>query len=76
VVTLIGIEFAFLIGGLVITEQVFNLNGIGRLLVQAVQNQDNVLAQALVMLVVVIFVVTNLVIDVLYAWLDPRIRFS
>ena len=52
VVTLIGIEFAFLIGGLVVTEQVFNLNGIGRLLVQAVQNQDNVLAQALVMLVV------------------------
>ena len=76
VVTLIGIEFAFLIGGLVITEQVFNLNGIGRLLVQAVQNQDNVLAQALVMLVVIIFVVVNLVIDVLYAWLDPRIRFS
>ncbi len=76
VVTLIGIEFAFLIGGLVITEQVFNLNGIGRLLVQAVQNQDNVLAQALVMLVVAVFVVTNLVIDVLYAWLDPRIRFS
>jgi peptide/nickel transport system permease protein len=76
VVTLIGIEFAFLIGGLVITEQVFNLNGIGRLLVQAVQNQDNVLAQALVMLVVAIFVFTNLVVDVLYAWLDPRIRYS
>jgi peptide/nickel transport system permease protein len=76
VVTLIGIEFAFLIGGLVITEQVFNLNGIGRLLVQAVQNQDNVLAQALVMLVVIIFVFTNLVVDLLYAWLDPRIRYS
>jgi peptide/nickel transport system permease protein len=76
VVTLIGIEFAFLIGGLVITEQVFNLNGIGRLLVQAVQNQDNVLAQALVMLVVAIFIFTNLAVDVLYAWLDPRIRFS
>jgi peptide/nickel transport system permease protein len=76
VVTLIGIEFAFLIGGLVITEQVFNLNGIGRLLVQAVQNQDNVLAQALVMLVVAIFIFTNLVVDLLYAWLDPRIRFS
>ncbi|HMJ99475.1 MAG TPA: ABC transporter permease [Reyranella sp.] len=76
VVTLIGIEFAFLIGGLVITEQVFNLNGIGRLLVQAVQNQDNVLAQALVMLVVAVFVMTNLVVDVLYAWLDPRIRYS
>ena len=76
VVTLIGIEFAFLIGGLVVTEQVFNLNGIGRLLVQAVQNQDNVLAQALVMLVVLVFVVTNLVVDILYAWLDPRIRYS
>ena len=76
VVTLIGIEFAFLIGGLVITEQVFNLNGIGRLLVQAVQNQDNVLAQALVMLIVAVFVFTNLVVDVLYTWLDPRIRYS
>jgi peptide/nickel transport system permease protein len=76
VVTLIGIEFAFLIGGLVVTEQVFNLPGIGKLLVQAVQNQDNVLAQALVMLVVAVFVVANLVVDVLYAWLDPRIRFS
>ena len=76
VVTLIGIEFAFLIGGLVVTEQVFNLNGIGRLFVQAVQNHDNVLTQALVMLVVAIFVVTNLVVDLLYAWLDPRIRFS
>ena len=76
VVTLIGIEFAFLIGGLVVTEQVFNLNGIGRLFVQAVQNQDNVLTQALTMLVVVIFVATNLVVDILYAWLDPRIRYS
>src|SRR3954462_6494019 len=76
VVTLIGIEFAFLIGGLGVTEQVFNLNGIGRLFVQAVQNQDNVLAQALVMLVVAVFVLTNLLVDVLYAWLDPRIRYS
>jgi len=76
VVTLVGIEFAFLIGGLVVTEQVFNLNGIGRLFVQAVQNQDYTLTQALVMLTVAIFVVTNLVVDVLYAWLDPRIRFG
>ncbi len=76
VVTLIGIEFAFLIGGLVVTEQVFNLNGIGRLFVQAVQNQDYTLTQALVMLVVIVFVLTNLVVDVLYAWLDPRIRFA
>ncbi|MEA2744226.1 MAG: peptide/nickel transport system permease protein, partial [Acetobacteraceae bacterium] len=76
VVTLIGIEFAFLIGGLVVTEQVFNLNGVGRLFVQAVQNQDYTLTQALVMLTVTIFVLTNLLVDLLYAWLDPRIHFA
>jgi peptide/nickel transport system permease protein len=76
VVTLIGIEFAFLIGGLVVTEQVFNLNGVGRLFVQAVQNQDYTLTQALVMLTVTVFVVTNFFVDLLYAWLDPRIRFA
>ena len=76
VVTVIGIEFAFLIGGLVVTEQVFNLNGIGRLFVQAVQNQDYTLSQALVMLTVIIFVICNLIVDLLYGWLDPRIRFS
>jgi peptide/nickel transport system permease protein len=76
VVTVIGIEFAFLIGGLVVTEQVFNLNGIGRLMVLSVQNQDYTLTQALVMLVVTIAVVTNLLVDLLYAWLDPRIRLN
>jgi len=76
VVTLIGIEFAFLIGGLVVTEQVFNLNGIGRLFVLSVQNQDYTLTQALVMLVVTVFVISNLLVDLLYAWLDPRIRFG
>jgi peptide/nickel transport system permease protein len=76
VVTLIGIEFAFLIGGLVVTEQVFNLNGVGRLFVLAVQNQDYTLTQALVMLTVAIFVFVNLAVDLLYAWLDPRIRFG
>jgi peptide/nickel transport system permease protein len=76
VVTVIGIEFAFLIGGLVVTEQVFNLNGIGRLFVQAVQNQDYTLTQALVMLTVAIFVFSNLIVDLTYAWLDPRIRFA
>ncbi|MFL5265364.1 MAG: ABC transporter permease [Stellaceae bacterium] len=76
VVTLIGIEAAFLIGGLVVTEQVFNLNGIGRLFVQSVQNQDYTMTQALVMLVVAAFVVTNTVVDLVYAWLDPRIRYG
>ena len=76
VVTIIAIEFAFLIGGLVVTEQVFNLNGIGKLFVDSVGNQDFVLTQQLVMLVVLVFVMTNLVVDVFYAWLDPRIRYS
>src|SRR6266851_3032705 len=76
VVTLIGIEAAFLIGGLVVTEQVFNLNGVGRLFVLAVQNQDYTLTQALVMLVVAVFVLTNTVVDLIYAWLDPRIRYT
>src|SRR3974377_1663845 len=76
VVTLIGIEFAFLIGGLVVTEQVFNLNGVGRLFVLAVQNQDYTLTQALVMLTVPVFVLCNFVVDLLYPWLAPRIRFA
>jgi peptide/nickel transport system permease protein len=75
VVTIIGIEFAFLMGGLVVTEQVFNLNGVGRLFVQSVGQHDYAMTQALVMLVVAIFVMTNFLVDLLYAWLDPRIRY-
>ena len=76
VVTLIGIEFAFLIGGLVVTEQVFNLNGLGQLFVDAVNAHDYTMVQAMVMLVVGVFVVTNLVVDLVYAWFDPRIHYS
>jgi peptide/nickel transport system permease protein len=76
VVTVIGIEFAFLMGGLVVTEQVFNLNGLGKLFVESVTNYDYTMTQSLVLLVAVIFVLSNLAIDVMYAWLDPRIRYS
>jgi len=76
VFTIIGIEFAFLMGGLVVTEQVFNLNGIGKLFVESVQAQDFAMTQQLVMLVVVIAVRTNFVVDLVYAWLDPRIRYG
>ena len=76
VVTIITIEFAFLMGGLVVTEQVFNLNGLGKLFVDSVGNQDFALTQHLVMLVVLFFLATNLVVDIFYAWLDPRIRYS
>ena len=76
VFTIIGIEFAFLMGGLVVTEQVFNLNGIGKLFVESVQAQDFAMTQQLVMLVVLIAVLTNFVVDLFYAWLDPRIRYG
>ncbi len=76
VITVIGIEFAFLMGGLVVTEQVFNLNGVGKLFVESVQNHDYTMTQALVMLVATVFVITNFVVDLFYAWLDPRIRYS
>ncbi len=75
VVTVIGLEFAFLIGGLVVTEQVFNLNGIGRLFVQAVARSDFTMIQALVLVVSVFFVLVNFVMDLMYAFLDPRIRY-
>ncbi len=76
VVTVIGIECSFLMGGLVVTEQVFNLNGLGRLLLESVLNADYTTTQALVMIVVAVFVFINFVIDLFYVWLDPRIRYS
>ena len=75
VLTVIGIEFAFLMGGLVVTEQVFNLNGLGLLFVQAVAHRDYTLTQALVLLVAAIFIVVNFAMDLMYAWIDPRIRY-
>ena len=75
VLTVIALEFAFLIGGLVVTEQVFNLNGIGLLFVQAVAHRDYTLLQALIMLVAGSFIVVNFLMDIAYAWLDPRIRY-
>ncbi len=76
VVTVIGLEFAFLLGGLVVTEQVFNLNGLGLLFVQAIARRDYTLTQALVLLVASVFIFVNFVMDIMYAWLDPRIRHS
>jgi peptide/nickel transport system permease protein len=75
VITVTGLEFAFLIGGLVVTEQVFNLNGIGKLFVDAVSRADNTMVQGLVLLVAVCYILINLLVDLLYAVLDPRIRY-
>jgi peptide/nickel transport system permease protein len=75
VLTIISLEFAFLLGGLVVTEQVFNLNGLGQLFVESIARRDYTLTQALVMLVAVTFLFVNFVVDIAYAWLDPRIRY-
>ena len=76
VVTVIGLEFAFLIGGLVVTEQVFNLNGLGKLIVEAISRRDYTMTQALIMLSAGVFVVVNFLLDICYMWLDPRIRYQ
>jgi peptide/nickel transport system permease protein len=75
-ITVIGLEFTFLIGGLVVTEQVFNLNGIGQLFVQSVSRNDFTLIQGMVMLIAAFYVFVNLAIDLLYAVFDPRIRYT
>jgi peptide/nickel transport system permease protein len=75
VITIIGTEFAFLIGGLVVTETVFTLNGVGRFMVDAIAHRDIPVVQTLVLLIAFTFVFVNLIIDLLYAWLDPRISY-
>jgi peptide/nickel transport system permease protein len=75
VLTVIGLEFAFLIGGLVVTEQVFNLNGIGMLFVEAIARRDYTMTQSLILLTAFVFIFVNFFVDILYAWLDPRIRY-
>jgi peptide/nickel transport system permease protein len=76
VLTVIGLEFAFLMGGLVVTEQVFNLNGLGLLFVQSVARRDYTLVQALVLLVAFVYILVNFCVDLLYGWLNPRIRYQ
>jgi peptide/nickel transport system permease protein len=76
VVTVIGIEFAFLIGGLVVTETVFNLPGLARFLVQAILWRDYPIVQNLVMFIAVVVILSNLFVDMLYGVLDPRVRYG
>ncbi len=76
VVTVIGLEFAFLIGGLVVTEQVFNLNGIGKLFVEAIAQRDYTMIQGLMLLVATSYILVNFFIDLLYAVLDPRVGYG
>jgi peptide/nickel transport system permease protein len=75
VITVIGIEAAFLIGGLIVTETVFNIPGVARFLVEAIRWRDYPIVQNLVMFIAVIVVLANFTVDMLYAVLDPRIRY-
>ena len=76
VVTVIGIETAFLIGGLIVTETVFNIPGVARFLVEAIRWRDYPIVQNLVMFIAVVVVTVNFLVDMLYAVLDPRIKYS
>ena len=76
VVTIIGIEAAFLIGGLIVTETVFNIPGVARFLVEAILWRDYPIVQNLVMFIALVVVVVNFLVDMLYAVLDPRIRYT
>jgi peptide/nickel transport system permease protein len=76
VVTIVGIEAAFLIGGLIVTETVFNVPGVARFLVEAIRWRDYPIVQNLVMFIAVVVVVANFTVDMLYAVFDPRIRYG
>jgi peptide/nickel transport system permease protein len=76
VVTVIGIEAAFLMGGLIVTETVFNIPGVARFLVEAIRWRDYPIVQNLVMFIAVVAVSINFLVDLLYAVLDPRIRYA
>jgi len=76
IVTVIGIGFALIISGVVVTESVFNLPGIGRLTVDAVLARDYPVIQAVILLASLVYVVINLLIDIAYVFLDPRIRYQ
>ena len=74
VVTMIGLEFGFLLGGVVVVETVFSYPGIGRLVFNAINQRDIPVVQASVILLAVIFILLNLIVDMIYARLDPRVK--
>ena len=76
VVTIIGIEAAFLIGGLIVTETVFNIPGVARFLVEAIRWRDYPIVQNLVMFIAIVVVMMNFIVDMLYVVLDPRIKYE
>jgi ABC-type dipeptide/oligopeptide/nickel transport system permease component len=76
VVTVVGLQYGFLLGGAVVTETIFAWPGVGRLAMSAILQRDYPVVQGCVLLVAVLFVMVNLLVDLLYGWLDPRIRYE
>jgi len=76
VLTIVGLQVGTLIGGSVIIESVFNLNGVGKYVLEAILRRDFFVVQSVVLLFALAFVTANLVVDILYGWLDPRIRYG
>src|SRR3989442_4764395 len=75
-ITVVGFQLAYLLGGTVVIEEIFALPGMGRLALQAIFQRDYPVVQGVVLVVALLFVLTNLLVDVLYAWLDPRIHYG
>ena len=76
VITLAGMQLSMIIGGQVLIEMVFNIPGMGRLLVASVNNQDYPYVQGIILLIAAVVVFVNLIVDLTYGWLDPRVRYG
>ncbi|MDC3414354.1 nickel ABC transporter permease [Terrihalobacillus insolitus] len=76
VITVIGMNFGALLGGTIITEQVFAINGVGRLMIDAIAARDFPMVQGTVLLVAALFVIVNLIVDIIYSVIDPRISYD
>lgn len=76
VITVIGLNFGALLGGTIITEKVFAINGVGRLMIDAIAARDFPMVQGSVLLVATLFVLVNLIVDIVYTYIDPRIKYQ
>jgi ABC-type dipeptide/oligopeptide/nickel transport system permease component len=76
IVTTIGIQFGYLMGGAVLTESVFVYPGIGRLLVESIKRRDFPVVQVCILYIATMFIIVNMIVDLLYSWLDPKIRYQ
>ncbi|MEK6267209.1 MAG: ABC transporter permease [Planococcus sp. (in: firmicutes)] len=76
IITVIGLNFGLLLGGTIITEKVFAINGVGRLMIDAIAARDFPMVQGSVLLVATLFVLVNLIVDIVYTYIDPRIKYE